>query len=123
MKRATWALLFFFALSAAGITQITPSYADGSCNSGYACIYKHANLVGFMVGRKGGQGRVNLSAKDNDQMTSWHNATSWNGAWYWDMQGHPTTGRCVTMKKNEVNLNVGAFDNDKMSAWRTDRGC
>ena len=113
---------FALALAAAGVVGTAGAAIAGSslCPAARVCIYVNDQFVGLMTYRGAGGALANLSSNLNDQMTSWENKTSTNGAWYYDINGG---GTCRDLYSNSENSNVGASDNDQMSSWRTNGHC
>ncbi len=107
------------AFSAAGVTYAQAQLTD--CKANQVCVWRDLNYAGSPMGwRSAGGGLVNVSASNDNSMSSYANRTSTNAAWYFGKDG---SGTCYTMKAGIPNSWVGNTANDKMSSWRTNRGC
>lgn len=91
------------------------------CDAVYVCIYKDAGFVTGLGARTTGFSLQNISAANNDEVSSWENRTSRTSRWYTDPNG---TGTCNTMVRyTELNYMDPFSQNDKMSSWSGTSGC
>lgn len=106
--------------SALGAGAAPATAALSECPSGTVCLFKDSNFSGLLGYRSGGNGLVNISYANNDEMSSWANKSNWDAAWYSDANGG---GSCYDMDSQSTNSYVGYWFNDRASSWRTNTGC
>ena len=73
--------------------------------------------------RSPGSGLENISAGNQDKLSSWENLTSVNARFYYDIGGR---GHCVNMysrSSNTTHPGDGNPDNDKASSWAFNGHC
>lgn len=83
-----------------------------------ACVYVNRNFQGLISRKTAGQPVTNVVAPND--MSSWENPTSRNGAWYDDRDGR---GDCYNMLEGREVAYVGDRYNDDMISWRMNGGC
>ena len=90
------------------------------CPSAKVCIYASDDFNLLMGYRSAGGGIVNISAGNNDLMSSWENKIGTNAAWYYGSNG---SGGCRNMSAGTENHSLSNFDDNEMSSWKTNGSC
>lgn len=108
------------SLLGGGASAAVAASSPSLCSSDRVCLFADANWDKLMGSRAGGGGLVNISAANNDDLSSWSNKTGYHGGWYTNSNGG---GWCYTMHPRTNNSYVGIAFNDIASSWRTNRAC
>lgn len=109
------------ALAIAGVG--SPAIAGNSqyCTGAWVCLYKNG---GFDIGlgyRSTSFALTNISAANNDEVSSWENRRGTHARWYKDVNG---LGTCYTMPAYSENSQLNVLtQNDTMSSWAGNGGC
>lgn len=114
-------LLIALALGVTALgTAQSAQAALADCDANRVCLWGNTNFVWLIGERAPGGGWVNLVGDRNDQMQSWANRTTTNGAAYDEWNG---VGACLTLWAVSNEDDVGWFEANVKSSWRTNRGC
>lgn len=106
-----------------GVAAPTAALAGNSsyCSGTWVCVYKDS---GFSIGlgwRTAGFSLVNISAANNNTVSSWENRTGTNARWYTDGGGQ---GTCNNMLRySELSWMSPFGQNDNMSSWAGNGSC
>ena len=123
MKLAKLAMIAAIGAGTVGAAVAVPGTAfagSNLCGPNLVCIYDNANF-GAMLGSLGpGYARRDISAGNNDKLSSWENKTGTNAAWYEHGGGG---GQCHNMLAYRESSYVGFWDNDEASSWQTNGSC
>ncbi|WP_219108589.1 peptidase inhibitor family I36 protein [Austwickia sp. TVS 96-490-7B] len=111
----------------AGIGVSSPAFAVSDqdrwrerCPDQAPCFFNDLNYRGEMSWKQPGIGLVNISHKNNDQLSSWANRSYQDAAGYEHADG---LGECLPMPKRQRNSWVQGWWNDRVSSWKTNGGC
>lgn len=98
-----------------GAASMAANAAPGNCSSGTVCIYDNINY-GTQLGWRSQQFLLqNVSAGNNDRMSSWSNNSLYNACWYAAVNGG---GASFQMNQYTDNPDVGFLWQDNLSSWK-----
>lgn len=109
--------------SSSALIVLSPANAGNSqyCVSAWVCVYKNSDFAIPLGYRPAGFARVNISAANDNEVSSWENRTSRDGRWYTERDGK---GQCHTMTSfGELAFMNPFTQNDQMSSWAGNGGC
>lgn len=110
------------SLSLSGVVT-SPALAGNSeaCSGAWVCVYKNSSFSVILGYRSAKFSLQNISAGNDNEVSSWENRTGTNARWYTEQSG---LGNCHTMAKySELNFMNPFTQNDQMSSWAGTAGC
>ncbi len=102
---------------------VSPGVAGNQiyCSGSWVCVYKHKDFEVPLGYRTAGFFLQNISAANDNEVSSWENRTSTNARWYTGSNG---SGNCHTMARfSELGFMNPFTQNDQMSSWAGNGGC
>lgn len=102
---------------------VSPAVAGNQiyCSGSWVCVYKNSYFDVPLGYRTAGFSLQNISAANDNEVSSWENKTSTNARWYTGSNG---SGTCHTMAKfSELGYMNPFTQNDQMSSWAGNGGC
>ncbi|WP_309617106.1 peptidase inhibitor family I36 protein [Salinibacterium sp.] len=113
IARASAVVLAAASLGAAATTAATAAPSD--CPTNAVCIYDNANYGAQLGWRTGGFGLQDVSAGNNDKMSSWANNSVYNACWYGSTLG---SGSACQMNQYSQNPDIGWPYGDSMTSGK-----
>ncbi len=101
------------------ITVRASAGTGNDCPSNTVCLYNTSTWDTLLGYRGGNQGLSNISAANNDKVSSWWNKSSWNARYYNNSNGG---GLCQNMLAGTHGA-AGALTNNAASSWATNGAC
>ncbi len=91
------------------------------CSGVWVCVYKNSDFNVGLGYRGAGFSLQNISAANDNEVSSWENRTGTNARWYTDGGG---AGTCHNMSRySELNWMSPFGQNDNMSSWAGNGSC
>ena len=121
--KARFRVLAAGAALAAGLSGIAAPPASAAlhdCPWGKVCFWNDAGFTGDLSWSRPGIGLMNISARNNDKLSSIWNNSGWAAAFYDHAGGG---GACLTVAPGQRFHYVGDWINDRVSSWKTNGGC